>query len=132
MSAEFERELEELSEILDQVREFVFTNDKNVNVTHYYYVVPNEKKFLRYFEETLRDSTENQDQKEECLKSMTTLLKRLKNLYSQLSLSNEPGSIAMIDDINEYTKSLGFTTSDDGLFLELEDTLNRLQKEILS
>lgn len=127
MNVDFQSEFEELIKSYEEIKEFVLNHNKDVNVTHYYYVMSSGNNFLKSLEETLSELSEDQEKKDQFLKTLDTFLKKMKDLHSRLSLSNNPEDISIINDINDYTKFLGFSDNDDGLFLKLEHTLNRFQ-----
>lgn len=130
MSKLFQSEIENLKEILDTVKNFVMSNNKSINVTHYYMSI-GDKNLLQVIEETLSDSLVDEKQKETQLNLMEIFLEKTKNLYSQISSLNDPQSIELKRRIEEGLKYFGFTgnNENDLFLLELEKTLEKLQKK---
>lgn len=132
MSELFQLEIENLKEILDTVKNFVMSNNKSINVTHYYMSI-GDKNLLQVIEETLSDSLVDEKQKETQLNLMEIFLEKTKNLYSQISSLNDPQSIELKRRIEEGLKYFGFTgnNENDLFLLELEKTLENLKKKEL-
>lgn len=128
----FQLEIENLKEILDTVKNFVMSNNKSINVTHYYMSI-GDKNLLQVIEETLSDSLVDEKQKETQLNLMEIFLEKTKNLYSQISSLNDPQSIELKRRIEEGLKYFGFTgnNENDLFLLELEKTLENLKKKEL-
>ena len=81
MSELFQLEIENLKEILDTVKNFVMSNNKSINVTHYYMSI-GDKNLLQVIEETLSDSLVDEKQKETQLNLMEIFLEKRFCLFS--------------------------------------------------
>jgi len=126
VSVKFESEMQEIKQILDLIREFLISNNKKIKFTQYY-ISLGTKNFLQVVEDTFNEPTLDGNQKKEHLELLKIFLEKQKDLYFRLSFENDPQLIEMKLKIEEACKSLGFS-GDNDLFLELKNTLSRIDK----
>ena len=83
----------------------------------------------KIIEDTFKAPLMNKEEKKEHVDLMRTFLEKQKNLYFRLSLSDDPEALEMKSRIQDAAKFLGFDENNvNGLFVEMESTLERLDK----
>lgn len=118
-------EMEELKEIIENLREFVYNNDSEIE-TSSYYISTGDKTFLELFEQVVI----NHEEKEKYVTMIKNLSTRAKDFYSRL-LENEydPTCIEFSMAMEDSTRFLGFSDdSGKNLFSKLETTIEHLEK----
>ena len=129
---QLQSDINEIKQLLETIKDFVISNNKDVKTTEYFICLGN-KTFLEIIEETFNIPTINVEEKSKYLDLLNTFLKKQKSCYSNIILSDDPEDLEMKKRIDDALKFLGFSGNDGSTFLELENTIKRLeQKEILS
>lgn len=121
-------DINEIKQILDIIKDFVISNNKNVKSTEYFICLGN-KTFLQIIEETFNDPDIDVEEKSKHIDLLSTFLKKQKSCYANIILSNDPEDLEMKRRIDETVKFLGFSGNDGNMFSELENTLERLEKK---
>ncbi len=118
-------EMEELKEIVENLREFVYTNDSDMETT-LYYTSTGDQTFLELFEQVVI----NHEDKEKYVIILKNLFIKAKDFYSRL-LENEydPTCIEFSMAMEDSARFLGFSDdSGKNLFSKLETTIEHLEK----
>lgn len=128
MSEFFQSEMEELEKIVDFLKDFIISNNKNIKFTEYYITLGN-KNFLQSLEDTFDNFSLSENKKIECVKLMKTFLEKLKSLYDKLCLETNSQSLRIKVNLEEAAVFLGFSEDKNNLFSKLENTINRIENQ---
>jgi hypothetical protein len=125
----FQSNIEELDQILNDIKNFLLTNNRSIQFGEHYLVEGN-KNFLQVTEETLNDNTIDIKKIVQYINLMKIFLEKVENFYIDVSLTDDSESLKMKDRIEDASKFMGFSgKSTDDVFFELKNTINRLNKK---
>lgn len=123
-----EDEMNELKEILDLFKNFIIDYNKNIECNQYYLVL-GDTTFLEALENTFYESSLDQDLKKKYVGLMKFFLNKVKKIYNKVCFQSDPESLALKKMFEENSISLGFSENDRQMFINFENTVNRIIKK---
>lgn len=124
----FETEVNELKELLNLFKNFVIDHNTSIECNHYY-IVLGDKTFLEALEDTFYEPTLDKDLREEYVKLMQVFLAKQKKIYHGICFRSDPESLALKTRFEEALMCLGFSEDGRQMFINFENTVNRISKK---
>jgi hypothetical protein len=124
----FEAEVKELKELLDLFRNFVINHNTSIECNHYY-IVLGDKTFLEALEDTFYEPDLDKNLREKYVELMQVFLAKQKKIYHGICFRSDPESLALKTKFEESLMCLGFSEDGRQMFINFENTVNRISKK---
>lgn len=124
----FESEVNELKELLDLFKNFIIDHNKSIKCNHYY-IVLGDTTFLEALENTFYEPSLDLDLKKKYIDLMKVFLDKVKKIYNKISSQSDSESLELKTKFEESSMCLGFSEDARQMFINFENTVNRISNK---